>query len=118
MVSSQMPFVILTFYFIAFELPWAMEMIEPIIVFLVSALCNFIQDARTAVSRETSIANSQSDVSHMARPQYQQLTVPPLSHDYIVAVLGSRIIFRHSYLKELRQASRALVMSKAPRLTS
>jgi len=45
--------VILTFYFAAFEFPQAMEVIEPINARLVSAICDFIQHGRTAVSRET-----------------------------------------------------------------
>ena len=41
--------VILTFYFIAFEFPRAMEVTELISARLVSAICDFIQHPRAAV---------------------------------------------------------------------
>ena len=60
-VSSQTQLVILILYFIAFGFPPAMEVIEPINAHLVRAICDFIQHARTTVSREAAIANSQCD---------------------------------------------------------
>ena len=46
-----------------FEFPRAMEVIESISARLVSVICDFIRRARTAVSHETAIANSQCDFS-------------------------------------------------------
>jgi len=58
-VSRQTYLVILTFHFIAFGFPQAMKVIEPFSACLVIMIYDFFHHARTAVSRETSIANSQ-----------------------------------------------------------
>ena len=60
---SQTKLVILTFYFIAFGFPQAMEVIEPISAHLINAIWDFIQHARTAILRKTAVAKSQCDFS-------------------------------------------------------
>jgi len=60
----QTELVNLTFYFRVFGFPRAMEVIEPILARIVSAICEFIQRARTAVSQETAVVNSQFHFSH------------------------------------------------------